>query len=530
MVSPYRGFRNISPYFSVSRNCIYSEQIIPFLSHSVPPQAQDETHTSEPNSTNNSTPSNNPVLSSNITRYPNASSKVCSSEPEGGGILESTSVPAFAPGCEPSPVVLQCVYSKVDRSSSLLQLSHSGIMRLGIVQSIGLSTAFESPSAVNPTSDIESALDIMFAATSSNDTELSSCSSKIDMLILPEMWNTPYSTKFFQRYAQVLQNQDEVSAETQCSNKTGFVGTSTHNEVSSFLRNLAIRHSIWVIGGSVSELEPSSGCLFNTCLVYDPVGALVAKHRKMHLFDISVTPSSTLRDSPKSFNAESSTMVFRESDTLAPGNSITTFKSPWGEVGIGICYDMRFAEMAMSMRYDRNVKLLVYPGAFNPVTGPAHWQALLRARAIDTQSFVVGCALGRAYQWRNPSISHSDKDELTDTHVQLEHRNPSSHVSDTCDDKAYSSIACRVYSNDPSEVSQHETVECIGPINYRESDYRAYGHSTVVDPWGRVQAECADGMGIMICELDMRELEEVRKKIPISIQRRTDVYGSNHSR
>lgn len=74
----------------------------------------------------------------------------------------------------------------------------------------------------------------------------------------------------------------------------------------------------------------------------------------------------------------------RESDTLSPGNAITTVDTPFGTIGVGICYDMRFPELSMAMRAAGSV-LLCFPGAFNMTTGPAHWELLQRARALDNQ-------------------------------------------------------------------------------------------------------------------------------------------------
>jgi omega-amidase len=111
---------------------------------------------------------------------------------------------------------------------------------------------------------------------------------------------------------------------------------------------------------------------YNTCIVVNPQGIIIAKHRKVHLFDIDVPGKIT----------------FKESDNLSGGDTISTFDSPWGMVGIGICYDMRFPEYAIALR-QKGCKILVYPGAFNMITGPAHWELLQRARAVDSQCYVA---------------------------------------------------------------------------------------------------------------------------------------------
>ncbi|KAJ1847575.1 Omega-amidase nit3, partial [Coemansia sp. RSA 2703] len=107
-------------------------------------------------------------------------------------------------------------------------------------------------------------------------------------------------------------------------------------------------------------------------------GDLLAKHRKVHLFDINFPGR----------------MVFQESEVLSAGNELTQFATPWGAVGLGICYDVRFPEMAM-VAARRGCLMMVYPGAFNTTTGPLHWELLMRARAMDNQIFVAACSPAR---------------------------------------------------------------------------------------------------------------------------------------
>lgn len=93
--------------------------------------------------------------------------------------------------------------------------------------------------------------------------------------------------------------------------------------------------------------------IYNTCLVLNPQGEVIAKHRKVHLFDIDVPGGIT----------------FFESETLSPGEDMTHFSTPFGEIGLGICYDIRFPEYAMLLRQEYNCAALIYPGAFNLTTG-----------------------------------------------------------------------------------------------------------------------------------------------------------------
>lgn len=87
-------------------------------------------------------------------------------------------------------------------------------------------------------------------------------------------------------------------------------------------------------------------------------------------------------------------MVFQESKSLTSGNSYTIFDTPWGKVGVGICYDIRFPEYSLVLR-KLGAKILVFPGAFNMVTGPAHWELLQRGRAVDNQTYVLTCSPGK---------------------------------------------------------------------------------------------------------------------------------------
>lgn len=120
---------------------------------------------------------------------------------------------------------------------------------------------------------------------------------------------------------------------------------------------------------------------------------MIAKYRKMHLFDIDIPGGIT----------------FKESDILSSGNALATFEINTIKVGLGICYDMRFEELAKLYR-KQGCKMLVYPGAFNMTTGPLHWELLQRARAMDNQSFVMAVSPARGQQgyiaWGHSQITN----------------------------------------------------------------------------------------------------------------------------
>lgn len=133
------------------------------------------------------------------------------------------------------------------------------------------------------------------------------------------------------------------------------------------LSECAKDNDVYVVGGSIPELGEDNK-LFNTCTIWSPTGVLLGKHRKVHLFDIDVPGKIT----------------FQESKVLSPGNQLTMIKTEFCNIGIGICYDMRFPEMAHIYK-QQGCDLLIYPGAFNMTTGPAHWQILQQGRAVDNQ-------------------------------------------------------------------------------------------------------------------------------------------------
>ncbi|CAH0725090.1 unnamed protein product, partial [Brenthis ino] len=168
------------------------------------------------------------------------------------------------------------------------------------------------------------------------------------LVALPECFNSPYGTRYFNEYAE------EVPAGSTCR----------------ALSKAAAEAGVCVVGGTVPERCGSK--LYNTCTVWDDSGKLLAQHRKMHLFDIDIPDKIT----------------FKESEVLSAGDQITTFEYQGLKIGIGICYDLRFPEMAYIMS-KQGCSLLIYPGAFNTTTGPKHWELLARARAVDEQLWVA---------------------------------------------------------------------------------------------------------------------------------------------
>ena len=244
------------------------------------------------------------------------------------------------------------------------------------------------------------------------------------LVSLPECFNSPYAVTAFPRYAEVVPNHSgELELEQSPS--------------TAMLIDAAIEHGIYLIGGSIPEID-TDGSIYNTCVIVSPHGEILGKHRKMHLFDIDVPGRIT----------------FKESETLSPGNTITTFDMPHGKVGVGICYDIRFPEQSQLMR-EEGCKLLVFPGAFNMTTGPAHWELLQRGRALDNQLYVC----------------------------------------------------------------------TVSPARDTNASYHAWGHSSVVSPWGDVVATTSHEPDIVFADLDFEKVEEIRTNIPVSKQKRKDLYS-----
>lgn len=174
-----------------------------------------------------------------------------------------------------------------------------------------------------------------------------------DIAVLPEMFCCPYDNACFRAY-----------------------GEAEGGPAQTALSALAAELGIYIVGGSVPEL--AGGEVYNTSFVYGRRGEHLAKHRKAHLFDIDVEGGQR----------------FMESDTLSPGDAVTTFETEFGTMGLCICFDFRFEELARCMCL-RGARCIFVPAAFNMTTGPAHWELLFRQRAVDNQCFTVGVSPAR---------------------------------------------------------------------------------------------------------------------------------------
>jgi predicted amidohydrolase len=200
--------------------------------------------------------------------------------------------------------------------------------------------------------------------------------------------------------------------------------------IQQFMADAAREHGIWLIGGTLPLVSSDAAKVMNTTLVYGPDGQPAARYDKMHLFGFDKGDES-----------------YDESRTIVPGAAVGTFEAPFGRVGLSVCYDLRFPELYRAMG---ECALIVVPAAFTHTTGLAHWEVLLRARAIENQCYVLAAAQGGRHQ----------------------------------------------------------------------NGRRTYGHSMLIDPWGEVKAQLAEGEGVISGELDADFLAGVRESLPALKHRR----------
>ena len=141
-----------------------------------------------------------------------------------------------------------------------------------------------------------------------------------------------------------------------------------------FLAETARRHKVWIVGGSVPMESADPERVRNACLVYNQKGERVARYDKIHLFGFDMGQER-----------------YTEERTIEPGDKVCTVESPYGKLGISVCYDLRFPELYRAMG---DVDLIMVPSAFTETTGKAHWDTLIRARAIENLAYVIAPAQG----------------------------------------------------------------------------------------------------------------------------------------
>jgi len=238
-------------------------------------------------------------------------------------------------------------------------------------------------------------------------------SKKANLLVLPEIFNIPYQNDLMVQYAEPIP------------------GPTT-----DMLAALAKELQILLVGGSIAEID-TNGNIYNSSCVFAPNGKIIGHHRKLHLFDIQIPGQ----------------IVFKESDVFTAGEELQTIEYEGLSFTVMICYDIRFPELARQAALN-GAQIIVVPAAFNLTTGPAHWELLMRCRAIDNQLFIIAASPAR-----NPAAS-----------------------------------------------------------------YQAWGHSMIVDPWGRILVEGGTQEEIIYAEIDLAQLQKVRQELPLLQHRRPELY------
>ena len=159
----------------------------------------------------------------------------------------------------------------------------------------------------------------------------------------------------------------------------------------TFLSKMATRYGVWLVGGTIPLTAAVPDRVRAACLVYNAQGERVARYDKIHLFDVNLPGADE---------------HYEESATIEPGVETVVIDSPFGRLGILVCYDLRFPEMARRMQ-DSDVEVLAMPAAFTAMTGKAHWEVLVRARAIENLAYVIAAAQGGYHLSGRETHGHS---------------------------------------------------------------------------------------------------------------------------
>lgn len=208
------------------------------------------------------------------------------------------------------------------------------------------------------------------------------------------------------------------------TDKVGIAEEAGQGPLQAFMADMAHTLDVWLIGGTIPLQAPDATKVLNTTLVYDPQGQQVARYDKIHLFGFSKGEES-----------------YEEARTIVAGEQVSSFDAGFGEVALSICYDLRFPELFRALG---TCSLIVVPAAFTYTTGQAHWEILLRARAIENQCYVLACGQGGKH------------------------------------------------------------------VNGR----RTWGHSMLIDPWGKVVDVLEEGEGIVSGEVDESLIASIRESLP----------------
>ncbi|WP_226668382.1 carbon-nitrogen hydrolase family protein [Microbulbifer aggregans] len=240
-----------------------------------------------------------------------------------------------------------------------------------------------------------------------------------------------------ENFAHLSDRGSFTAAETFAGNTKA---TKGEQPIQHAMQRWSAELGIWIAAGALPLLDRPDGTLVDgrrsrsAFLLYDDRGTLQARYDKMHLFDVDVADAAGR---------------YRESASIEPGEQPVTAPSLWADLGLSICFDLRFPELYRELA-EKGAEILMVPAAFTHTTGQAHWMTLLRARAIENGCFVIAA---------NQGGQHSEK-------------------------------------------------------------RRTWGHSVIIDPWGKILAEADEGEGIITATLEADKLSRVRQAMPLLSMRR----------
>lgn len=160
--------------------------------------------------------------------------------------------------------------------------------------------------------------------------------------------------------------------------------------IQNTLSMLAAKHHIWIVGGTIPIKDIDANKIRAACIVYNEKGVSVARYDKIHLFDVTLSHQES----------------YRESDTVAAGQNVVVVETPVGLLGLAVCYDIRFPKLFIALR-KMGADVIALPAAFTAKTGEAHWQILMRARAIENFCYMVGATQGGVHASGRKTYGHA---------------------------------------------------------------------------------------------------------------------------
>ena len=176
-----------------------------------------------------------------------------------------------------------------------------------------------------------------------------------------------------------------------CSEMVSIAEPAGEGQIQEFLSEQALTNKVWIVGGTTPLISPGQTRVRSACLIYDDKGELRGRYDKIHLFDVQLVEVDE---------------EYSESKAIEPGESSLVIDTPFGRLGVAICYDLRFPELFRELT-DKGAELIALPAAFTAATGQAHWDTLVRARAIENLCFLVASAQGGFHVSGRETYGHS---------------------------------------------------------------------------------------------------------------------------